>query len=153
MYYKSYSLDIFKQVPREIVFAIENRESKKVYVNETKNGLFGLARLIHENPELLELNGQLVVHMLETNESFRKHYVAIVMDKYLEDGYELLNIKKPLQYIKAKIIYKNDKFQIVLVNNRNNTELIGEFDNYEEAKTFYETYYSKSIPYPLVTYL
>jgi hypothetical protein len=153
MYYKSYSLDIFKQVPREIVFAIENKESKKVYVNETKNGLFGLARLIHENPELLELNGQLVVHMLETNESFRKHYVAIVMDKYLEDGYELLNIKKPLQYIKAKIIYKNDKFQIVLVNNRNNTELIGEFDNYEEAKTFYETYYSKSIPYPLVTYL
>lgn len=153
MYYMKKGLDIFKQVPKEIVFAIENAVTKKVYVNETKNGLFGVARLIHENPELLELDGQLVVHMLETDETYRRHYAAAIMDKYASEGYELINQKKPLQLVKSRIVFLENKFKVILENNRKNFIVVGEFEAYPEAKDFYDTYYSKEIPFPLVTYL
>lgn len=147
------SLEIFKQIPDSVVFSIRDDESKRIFINETKNGVYGISRFINEYPKLLELSNDIEIHHIETNDSYRKHYVATLMDKYKELGYEILNPKKPLQFVKARIRYANDKFNIELSNNRRNKEVVGEFDNYPDAKAFFDEHYASAMPYPLVLWL
>lgn len=148
MYYRKYSLDLFAQVPTPIVFAVEDAINKIVYVNETGNGLWGVARLIRMNPELNI--GTLVVHIIENDAMLRKHYAGVIIDKYVSDGWKVLNSKKPLVFCKCKLVHRSGKFQVILVTVRRNEKLVGEFDSYDEAKAFYESYYKKEMPYPIV---
>jgi len=146
------NLDIL-DIPDTIVFSLIDEVNKRVYVNETSNGLFGTIRLIHEKPQLRDISNSLNIEIIEPDLHIRRHYTSELKDRYAENGYTIVNPKKMYQYVRTKILFEDDVFRLYIVNNRNTKTIVGEFSTYPQAQQFYVDYYKAGIPFPLVVWL
>lgn len=151
-----------KDLCKPSIFALVNRNDKRIYLAQSCNALLAISHLCdklnkgtYRYKELIEdyRNNKIELILISSSldEVSRKIQLRELQDRYRNQGYFLYNRFKSSRYRVGYTYNKKRRtIEINLVSNDNSKILVGVFNNMKEADDFVALYYSSE--YPLVVY-
>lgn len=137
--------------------AIINDFTKKVYLRPCSNVAEALMRILKEikdntfiEKEVIEYKSmlQFCIHGLGIHQSMLKLHYKYYEEYYRNRGYTSYRLGyTPVEYTVRTTIETDYKVYIRLVNRRNDSFIVGIFNNLNEAKVFVDECYSNSVKY------
>jgi hypothetical protein len=143
------SLQELQNLPLDCVFGIISDSTKECYISHTKNLKTRIGAVL--DSVYLQRDSRLIIFCTMQDDKYKRIYAQYYLDKYINDGYKNIGCGRKYINYKVRVQYSADlKYvQVVLINERKDKEIVGQFRSIEAANNFVDMYYRGDLVLPV----